>query len=117
MESPTVEPYAVLATTDVVIATGDVEPVFFTNGCGSDFVASGLLVRTGRDRELELVREGADFWGSTTGEVAGGWLIGRLEIVFVTSGRSWAKMFPPDPAATTNAAAARNAIFFNIIYF
>ncbi|HEY6122375.1 MAG TPA: hypothetical protein VIV66_20630 [Pyrinomonadaceae bacterium] len=50
-------------------------------------------------------------------EVAGGWFVGRLEVVFTNLGLSCAETLPTIPAASKNAAATRNANFLNVINF
>jgi hypothetical protein len=81
--------------------------VFLTSGSAA---TSMRLVRTGRlSADLEIgVEEGV--LSVCVGRVTGGWLMGWLEIVLMTRGRSWAEAAKADDKS--KAHSDRYEIFF-----
>lgn len=93
-----------------IALTGLDSPVFFTSGAGCSATAI-RLVNVGR---CETVFTGAEEGCLFSAAGAGGWLVGRLEILFTTRGRSWAEMVLTMPNAHRATQSDRNKFFFKL---
>jgi hypothetical protein len=74
---------------------------------------TSLFVRTGWvDGAFDGVEEESDFVLSAAAAVTGGWLVGRLDIVFTNPCRSWAAPAVTKTKLINNAQNDRYEIFF-----
>lgn len=90
------------------------EPVFLTReGCSVWRTTSMSCTSGGRLVGRDWI-EGDTSSGLTAVEGLGGWLVGRLVVVFTTLSLSWADASTVKPTKTKTAAANRYEIFFKL---